>query len=90
MKYFRRQADAHQNVAALGRVLGAGQADRLDLADLHAAEFHRRADVQPLHRFVDVSLDHDFFLKNRADAEDDHADRAEDRRRLMMNRPILK
>ena len=79
LKDRRRKTDPDQNVAALGRILDAGQADGFDLADRHAAKFHRRADVEPLHRLVDIGFDQDFLLKNRADAERDHANDADDR-----------
>ncbi len=78
----------HQHVALAIRhrnvllVLDVGESDPRDLPDFDAAVFHLRADVEALHRLVEVGFDRDALLQEapRADdRQDDHArgDRAD-------------
>ncbi len=68
------EGHAHQDVALLGMVFLAHQGHFGDLADLHAAEFHRRADFQPLHRVLEIGLHQHLLLEQGAGAEGDDAE----------------
>ena len=55
-------------------VAGVGERDARDLADLHAAILELAADVEALHRFVEVGLDGE-LRREPAAAADDQQDR---------------
>src|SRR4030095_7335850 len=64
LKQVRSYADAHENVAPSRIVHGACEGELLHLSDQHATKFHRRTDVQTLHRLFDVSFHEGASLKH--------------------------
>jgi hypothetical protein len=74
-----KEGDDQPDPIVLRVVVDAGELDLLEAADRDAAELHRRADVQPLHRLVHVRLGVHLGAHERPRAEDDHG--SDDHRR---------
>ena len=80
------QALGHRHVELIARV---GEADALHFAYDHAAILDLRAQLETLHRFVEVGLHHDLRLEQLAGAEH-HQQEYQAIVAPMTNRPILK
>ena len=70
------EPDQHQRLAlperAILLVFGVSERDQRDVADHDAAEHHLRADLETLHRFVEVALHHDLLAKQGARSQHEH------------------